>query len=463
MRLSGLGRAAAAPQLSDAQLIAIGDKITDQAVARGHYKYALTALAGQLVLDDTPAAEGQSAMAALGDVAGATATGATIGSVIPGIGTAVGAVIGALISIGDDIADAIEGPPDPSQNEYRYRSDRACFQAAAAGYPYGVIPGFMRWNPRGGAGAWFYQSTQGPYTAASRAFTFSVTWIALPGSTDTTKGQAWLLCQIFMASDSVTRGNYQPNTTAWGTATAALQAQVGAAKLGRWLALVARWYGAPSSFSPVRPYESTGGNPPDIANTAENVEATIAEFQAHPLDWTYYPIPSFYNQTTKEFEPTDAANETDVMVSADTWLLALCEGAILGWDDETAFHATLFGAFTWATNRRHDVSTYPGIDPGNHRNFSRILGLLATALRPQRRAARVAAGLPVRDVSSGKFVTLARTGETPAAAAARAAPPLTPIVAAPVSHRGRDIGLGLLGVAILAGGVVAYEKRQGRL
>ena len=57
------------------------------------------------------------------------------------------------------------------------------------------------------------------------------------------------------------------------------------------------------------------------------------------------------------------------MVSADTWLLALCEGAILGWDDETAFHATLFGAFTWATNRRHDVSTYPGIDPGNHRNF----------------------------------------------------------------------------------------------
>ena len=210
------------------------------------------------MLDDTPAAEGQSAMAALGDVAGATATGATIGSVIPGIGTAVGAVIGALISIGDDIADAIEGPPDPSQNEYRYRSDRACFQAAAAGYPYGVIPGFMRWNPRGGAGAWFYQSTQGPYTAASRAFTFSVTWIALPGSTDTTKGQAWLLCQIFMASDSVTRGNYQPNTTAWGTATAALQAQVGAAKLGRWLALVARWYGAPSSFSPVRPYESTG-------------------------------------------------------------------------------------------------------------------------------------------------------------------------------------------------------------
>ncbi len=448
--------------MSDSQLIAIGDTITNQAVARGHYKYALTALAGQLVLDDTPAPEGQSAMAALGNVAGAIKTGAEIGSVIPGFGTAVGIVIGALISIGDDIADAIEGPPDPSQNEYRYRSDRACFPAAAAGYPYGVIPGFMRWNARGGAGAWFYQSTQGPYTAASRPFTFSVTWIGLPGSTDTTKGQAWLLCQIFMASDSVTRGNYQPNTTAWGIATAALQAQVGAAKLGRWLALVARWYGAPSSFSPKRPYEATGGNPPDIANTTENVEATIAEFQARPLDWTYYPIPSFYNTTTKEFEPTDAANETDVMVSADTWLLALCEGAILGWDDETVFHFTLFGAFTWATNRRHDVSTYPGIDPGNHRNFSRILGLLATVLRPQRRAARVAAGLPVRDPSSGQFVTLARTGETPAAAAARAAPPLAPVAAAPVSHRGRDIGLGLLGLAVVAGGVVAYGKSQGR-
>jgi hypothetical protein len=484
MNLSDLAKSSASYSASTGSIpdtssaIAQGNALLDQATDASPTVYAGAAAAAQAIVSALPAGSvttvAQDAVHIAEAAASGAAAGASIGVYFGGVGAALGTEVGAAIGFyvgcaedflplverdhwnpidiaGDLVVDVFNvfglDEDDPAQTEYRYSADRICFPSAALTYPYGVIPGFMRWNSRGGAASTFYQvtvsATDAPYVAASRAFTFSVAWFPIPKSTDTTRYNGWHLAQAYLFNDAVTRSLYNHP---WNATTSAqlgneLVSVMGGseAKAAAALARIARWYGDPTKFSTSRPYASTGGNPPDIANTEANVQATIKVFDAHPLDFLYYPIPSYYNHAIQEFQETSKGGETDVMMSADTLLLGLCELAAMGASDAEAFHYVLFLAYTWKRARKADARDFPGLSAAMHPNFARVIGLIAAVMKAEAKKTAAAKASKAKAKSASKVTAptarprVVDYSAYPAALAAKAQKPAMPTRVAPPS------------------------------
>ena len=328
----------------------------------------------------------------------AVEVGALIGTAIPvpvigtAVGAAVGALVGACIAIAEDwndIEGLFTGKDDPSQTDYRFASDRACFVPAPNGTPFGVIPGFMRWNPRCSPNSVFYQTPDGPNAGPTRPFSFVVTWKGVKKSTDHSRDMAWKLAQYLTVRFSSQLGHKAPTQDLWMPLLAAFMGDE--KKVRKAMRKAERWYGGPGAFVAAIPYAATGGNPPNIDNTTANVLATMAEFEKFPLDYLYYPVMSDYNHSIKLFTPTALQAATDVMVSADTSFLRICEHAALDSFDEEVFHDFIWLSHLWHEGRVRDAKVYQGLRVGNHPNFSRILGIISARLvKKQRRNASLA-------------------------------------------------------------------------
>jgi hypothetical protein len=432
-------------------------------------------------------------------VAGAAATGAEIGASVATISgpfypiagpiaSAAGAVIGAGIAaieeawplfekdgfnpidiVGDLAGDVLNvvglDEPNPPQIDFRYSSEKVCFPAINPDAPYGVIPGQYAMNPRCYADSDFFELPSGHNQAHSMLFTFLVGYRQAPGTTLARQKKAWVLAQFFTATDKVTTQD-QSDVLDAGTYWDALLKLMSVKDATSALLLTERWYGQRKGFSTSRPYAPNCA-PPKNDNRPSTVAAMMREYAAKPLDFLYYPIPSYYDKGTLEFGPTSPAKATDCMLVPDTSLLMVCEYAVKQCADRTindleVFHAFVQLAHFWKQGRQLDAKKYKGLSTANHPNFSRCIGLIAYQMR--RTAAANAAKKTAARRASSPQSSIARAVVPSAPSAPRPQAPAVassaPVVVVQPRSMLREIVEGVA-VAAVVGGLVAFFKRKG--
>lgn len=402
------------------EAVSQGNDILDTATslagdASGGEGYAGVAAAAQGLVSDLPPGEVTSLLSDVVGVAAGAASGAAMGAMfasvipIPGVaqvlGGEIGAAVGAGIAITKDAWPILEKDhfnpikvigdvlsmvgdifhePDPVQPDYRFLSEKIVFSAVPNGTPFSVVPGEMDWNPRCNPNSTFYQLPSGPNAAPSRQYNFQVSWRSPANGSSWSKQAGWLLAQFYCKAFSTRLKRDVSQVPTWASVVAFWKTGGHTEQDAKnAIASVFRWYGNPAAFDTTFPFANTQGKPV-VTNTTANVEEMLGEFKRYPLDFLYYPIPSFYDHGQKIFVPSTKANESDVMLTPDTSLCAVCEWAALKLSDLAAFHNALQLAHFWKQARIVDKTKGKlGVASENHAPLSRIVGYTSAAARRQ--------------------------------------------------------------------------------
>jgi hypothetical protein len=403
----------------------------------GAPEVAAIAAGAQAVVSEFPPGDGKKLASQLIQVASVAAesvaaieTGATVGAIaglfipIPGIGPVVGAVIGAVIAetvvfvenvlpfleqdhfaeLWDPLApiqDLINEFQQPPQPDYRYLSEKICFPGAADGKPgpkhsalwdqpnislasspYIVVPGELDWNARLEPSTLFYQTFVPPNNVpGSRSYVFGVTWPKIHGSTVASRNQAWLLAGFVLQEFAKKLGHTAPSAVIPRSEFVGMMG--GELRASKALAKFLSWYGPPDSFSTTIPFASTQGHPQGafLDISPMGIGSRIDEFEAHPLDYLYYPIPVRYDSGAKLFFPTNLSQETDVFCTPDTTALWVAEMAALDMPTEAVFHFAVQQQRLFVESRKKDAAKLPGLSTDPHRNFARVIGRTSKLLK----------------------------------------------------------------------------------
>jgi len=409
---------------SASQAVSQGQNIFNAASDAAGGEYSGMAAAAQGLVGDLPPGQITSLLEdVVGVAAGAAsgfAMGETIGNIInippftQVIGGEAGLIIGTGVAIVEEawplfkqdgynpfkfigsllgmVADIFSTPKTPQQ-DYRYLRDKICFPACNPNSPDGVVAGRQAFgaspagNPRLAANSTGYQMPSGPTSGPSGPFAFMITWPKLKKkSTAKSRGAAMVLANFYTIPFSQKLGHATNQAITWSQVTQALGGEVPARAA---LARLTNWFGPVSHFSASIPFPT--GNPPGVPssfqNTPASVDFVIQENEARPLDYLYYPVPT--NWTGKTMQPCAHVSETDVMMSADTWLLMLAEMAVLKMSSLAAFHQTLQYAHFWHQANLIDAKKDTGLSIKHHPNLMRILGYTSAQVRKELAASKI--------------------------------------------------------------------------
>jgi hypothetical protein len=416
------------------QAVSQGQSIFNAASSAGGGDYGAVASAAQGLIGDLPLGQiGTLLEDVVGVYAGALsglAMGETIGNIInippftQVIGGEAGLIIGTGIAVIEEawpilkrdgynpfkfvgsllgmVADIFTTPKTP-QSDYRYLRDKICFPACNPNSPDGVVAGRQGFgaspagNPRLAKNSAGYQMPTGPTSGPAGPFNFLITWPKLKGKSTANSRQAAMTLASYYNIAFSKRMGHTLTGQAWAdTVAGTLLGSEPKAKIA--LGKLIAWYGPSEHFSTSMPYPSNNGVPPSTANTPANVDAVMAQNNAFPLDYLYYPVPT--NWTGKTMQPCAHASETDVMMSADTLQLMLAEMAILNFTSLAVFHRVLQYAHFWHQASLIDAKKDPGLSPRHHPNLMRVLGYTSAAVRRDLAASKLAASK-----SQGKLLT----------------------------------------------------------
>lgn len=383
--------------------VAQGEALVNAAdeASKGDYSGLIAAAEG--IVNDFPPGDVRQAVDDVLNIAGSAAKGEEIGQMLGPYGAIVGTIVGAIVGFVEDI---FSSPPPVIQNDFRNTGDTMIFPGVAKGTMYSLVPGAANRNPRDQNDSIFYTLDGVPLTTVSgnvtnqniaEDFGFGVSYLSPPKSTPSSKYMAWLLAQVYIGTDSVTLANAlaPANKNKDPNGLPARSEDVKSARL-----ILGTLLGGPTYVEVmVKRVEQLYGAragwdttlPSSLPQPVTKAIPTKAFYQAHMLDWLYYPVYVCWNGSVYNFCQPSAAS--DVFLCVDPSLLQICECAILRHNDVVVLHMVM--AKIWLRKRGllQDAVKMPGLDVLPHPNFSRIVGLISERLRNTLRMHRKARGI----------------------------------------------------------------------
>ena len=341
----------------------------------GNYSGMITAASG--LVNDLPSGDIRNAVSDVVGIAEDGLKGAAIGGMFGPWGAAIGAAIGAVIGVIEDLFSS--APPVPQGDTYRPSADRAIFPGTTRGAPFSVLPGLSNGTPRAYPDNIFYELDSDKESVYNN-FDYGVTWSRPVGATDKSQADAWALARWFTANSGPSLlkrspANIAARNLARFDAETALGGPGPAAKM---MARLESLYGRADSFGRIVPWH--------IGDRMGDPRRAALVFDAEILDYLYYPIlvvwdGGTYRQINKG---GSTRNFTDVILSADTFLLAVAENVTVGNPDLVILH-TLLG-YAWVMNRyrERDLMVNPQIglmERAPNSNLMRLIGIISGKIK----------------------------------------------------------------------------------